>query len=51
MCILSSHVLTNVVRMFAHAKNNLDIIDTFDYDIVDIYNENQKMTAADMLNI
>jgi hypothetical protein len=44
-------VLINVDPMFFHAKNNPDIIDMFDDDIVDIYNENPKMMVVDMLNI
>ena len=41
MYILSFHVWANVVQKLCRAKNNLDTIDTFDHDIVDIYNENQ----------
>ena len=50
MYIPSFHVLANDDQKLVHARSNLDIIDMFDHDIVDIYSENQKMMAVDMLN-
>ena len=51
MYILSLHVLINVDPKFYRAKSNLGIVDMLDCDILDIYNENQKMMDVDMLNI
>jgi hypothetical protein len=51
MYILSSHVSIDVDPKFDHAKNNFDIIDMLDYDIVDIYSENQRMTVVDKRNM
>jgi hypothetical protein len=51
MYILSFHAWIDDDVKFVHAKNNLDIIDMFDNDIEDIYNENRKMMDVDMPNI
>jgi len=51
MCILSFRVSINADSMYDHARNNLDIIDMNVVDIVDICNENRRMTDVDKQNI